>query len=30
MHFSFLHLILADMHQEGIYAGGSVARLGPG
>ena len=30
MHFSFLHLILADMHQEGIYDGGSVARLGPG
>ena len=27
MYFRFLHLILADMHQKGIYAGGSVARL---
>ena len=30
MYFRFLHLILADMHQKGIYAGGSVARLRPG
>ena len=30
MYFCFLHLILADMHQKGIYAGGSVARLRPG
>jgi len=28
--FFFLHLILADMHQKGIYAGGALLDSAPG